>query len=171
MRIRACFLYIHQGGDGRNNKKGYFCALDCEERWVHEYWMEEASDIRMGLLRRKVSNERFAERCGMSVDALEEMLGSGEVSDEVLSHYVGLEVEEEAREEDEKREVLGVVFGRDVPNDRLQVVIFPDGSEGKVRKKREFRPKHGLPCEVKESVEEGFHVLVGRYRDTGVRLS
>ena len=133
--------------------------------------MDEVGDIRMGLLRRKVSNERFAERCGMSVDVLEEMLGSGEVSDEVRSHYAGLEVAEEAREEDEKREVLGVVFGRAVTNDRLQLVVFPDGSEGRLRKKREFRPKYGLPCEVKESVEEGFHVLVGRYRDNGVRLS
>ena len=60
--------------------------------------------------------------------------------------------------------------GRAVVNARLLVIEFDDGTSGLVRKKVEFKPKHGLVMEVKPSEEEGFYVLVGNYRDNGVRL-
>ncbi len=60
--------------------------------------------------------------------------------------------------------------GRAVVNDRLMLVEFDDGTVGKVRKKSDFKPKHGLVMEVRPSEEEGFYELVGEYRKTGIRL-
>ena len=54
--------------------------------------MSDATEIRMGLLRRRVSIEAFAIQCGLSVNALREMLDVGELSGEVLSCYAALEV-------------------------------------------------------------------------------
>jgi len=151
--------------------------------------MSEAVEIRMGLLRRGVSHEVFAERCGMGVVLLKEMLRGGEVSDGVRGEYASLlvesgeeegnplveviaeeEEEEFADEHGEEGDNKGCVFGRAVRNDVLQLVVFPDGSEGLARKKRGFKPREGLPCEVETSDEEGFLNLVGKYRDNGVRL-
>ena len=133
--------------------------------------MSEIGEIRMGLVRRGVSHEVFAERCGMGIGALKDMLRGGELSDGVRSEYAALLVEEgSADEQGEEEANKGCVFGRAVRNDVLQVVVFSDGSEGLVRKKRDFKPREGLPCEVETSDEEGFLNLVGKYRDNGVRL-
>ena len=141
---------------------------------VHK--MSESSDIRVGLLRRRVSLEEFAEQCGLSVNALEEELSGESVGDGVLSAYAALvAVEEGFLGKKPMVEALlepTCVFGRSVTNDRIQIVVFSDGRrDGMVRKKRDFKPKHGLPCEVRESGEEGWLELVGSYRDNGVRLS
>lgn len=129
----------------------------------------------MGLLRRRMSRESFAKRCKISENELSEMLEGGEVSGEVMNEYTALENEGEPlcdlEEEVEVNELNSCVFGRPVRNKRLQIVVFGDGREVKVRKKESFRPRVGLPCEVKVSEEEGFYALVGRYRDNGVRLS
>ena len=122
--------------------------------------MGEVDDIRVGLLRRRVTHEEFAESCGMGLSDFKSMLESGEVSDGVRGAYAALDAG-----------VRGCVFGRAVVNDRIQVINYVDGVEaGKVRKKREFRPREGLPCEVRESGEDGWLELVGKYRDNGVRL-
>ena len=159
--------------------------------------MSDATEIRMGLLRRRVSIEAFAVQCGLSVNALREMLDGGELSGEVLSCYAALEVGgvgEKQVEDVPKKEVkveqegeLGdvcmnidewepmeegaCVFGRPWRNDRIQIIVFSDGREdGVIRKKKEFRPRHGLPCEVRESEDAGWYELVGNYRNNGVRL-
>jgi hypothetical protein len=59
---------------------------------------------------------------------------------------------------------------RPVRNPNLLLVRFDDGSEGRIRKKREFAPREGLSLEVEAGVEEGYWELVGRYRDNGVRI-
>ena len=129
----------------------------------------------MGLLRRRMSRESFAERCNLSEVELSVMLEGGEVSGSVLSEYAALENEgvalEVLEEVEEVKELDTCVFGRPVRNSRLQIIVFGDGREGKARKKESFRPRAGLPCEVEVSAEEGFLTLVGRYRDNGVRLS
>ena len=159
--------------------------------------MSDATEIRMGLLRRRVSIEAFAIQCGLSVNALREMLDGGELSGEVLSCYAALEVggvgekqvedvpkkEVEVEQEDELGEVcknidewepmeeVTCVFGRPCRNDRIQIIVFSDGRrDGMIRKKKEFRPRHGLPCEVRESADAGWLELVGNYRNNGVRL-
>ena len=159
--------------------------------------MSDATEIRMGLLRRRVSIEAFAIQCGLSVNALREMLDVGELSGEVLSCYAALEVggvgekqvedvpkkEVEVEQEGELGEVcknidewepmeeVTCVFGRPCRNDRIQLIVFSDGREdGVIRKKKEFRPRHGLPCEVRESADAGWLELVGNYRNNGVRL-
>ena len=137
--------------------------------------MINASEIRMGLVRRRVSQEVFAERCGVGLGALKEMFRVGEVSGEVMNEYAALDNAEEALKEGESSKESvdkngGCIFGRPVRNERLQLVVFPDGSEMRMRKKMEFRPKYGLPCEGEPSEEEGFVRLVGLYRNNGVRL-
>ena len=68
-------------------------------------------------------------------------------------------------------EEVTCVFGRPCRNDRIQIIVFSDGRrDGMIRKKREFRPRHGLPCEVRESEDAGWYELVGNYRNNGVRL-
>ena len=57
-----------------------------------------------------------------------------------------------------------------VRNPTLLLVRFDDGTEGRIRKKREFQPREGMLLEAEPSEEEGFCVLVGRYRDNGERL-
>ena len=162
--------------------------------------MSDATEIRMGLLRRRVSIEAFAVQCGLSVNALREMLDGGELSGEVLSCYAALEVGgvgEKQVEDVPKKEVKEVkveqegelgevcknidewepmeevtcVFGRACTNDRIQIIVFSDGRrDGMIRKKKDFRPRHGLPCEVRESADAGWLELVGNYRNNGVRL-
>ena len=151
-------------------------ALDIVEKLFRVHEMSESSDIRVGLLRRRVSLEEFAEQCGLSVNALEEELGGDSVGDGVLSAYAALVAKEEGflGEKPVKEGLVEptCVFGRPVTNDRIQIVVFSDGRrDGMLRKKRNFKPRHGLPCEVRESGEEGWLELVGSYRDNGVRLS
>ena len=146
----------------------------------------------MGLLRMRKSHEWFANRCGMGVGELKEMFERGELSEGVRGEYAALLWEVEAPEVEEEKDVVedvvekeeevlpieqekekehkGCVFGRPVRNAILQLVVFTDGSEGMIRKKAEFKPKPGLPCEVETSDEEGFLNLVGKYRLNGVRL-
>ena len=138
----------------------------------------------MGLLRRRVSVGAFAKQCGLSVNALNEEFASGELSDAVQSAYESLDdtgVGQKQVEELPKKEVEQVeeapmeevtcVFGRPCRNDRIQIVVFSDGRrDGMLRKKKDFRPRHGLPCEVRESVDAGWLELVGNYRNNGVRL-
>ena len=152
----------------------------------------------MGLLRRRVSVGEFAVQCGLSVNELNEEFASGELSDAVLAAYGSLDdngvgkkqVEdapkkevEHVKEEGELGEVcknidewetieeVTCVFGRPCRNDRIQIIVFSDGRrDGMIRKKREFRPRHGLPCEVRESEDAGWYELVGNYRNNGVRL-
>ena len=146
--------------------------------------MVDATEIRMGLLRRRVRGGAFAVQCGLSGNELNEEFASGELSDAVLAAYESLDdngvgqkqVEElpkkevELPEEAPKEEVT-CVFGRPCRNDRIQIVVFSDGRrDGMIRKKKEFRPRHGLPCEVRESVDAGWLELVGNYRNNGVRL-
>ena len=146
--------------------------------------MVDATEIRMGLLRRRVSVGAFAKQCGLSVNALNEEFASGELSDAVQSAYGSLDnngVGKKQVEDTPKKEVelpeeapmeeVTCVFGRACTNDRIQIIVFSDGRrDGMLRKKKEFRPRHGLPCEVKESADEGWLELVGRYRNNGVRL-
>ena len=149
--------------------------------------MSEATEIRMGLLRRRVSVGAFAKQCGLSVNALNEEFASGELSEAVRTAYESLddngvgkkqvedapkkEVEEVDLPEEAPMEEVTCVFGRACRNDRIQLIVFSDGREdGVIRKKKDFRPRHGLPCEVKESDEKGWFELVGNYRNNGVRL-
>ena len=155
--------------------------------------MGEGTEIRMGLLRMRRSHEWFADRCGMCVKELKEMLETGDIGDGVRGEYAALLLEgeeekpvgkplvevfaeeEEAEEEKAQKqgkeiEHKGCVFGRPVRNAVMQLIVFSDGSEGMARKKRDFKPKAGLPCEVETSDEEGLLNLVGRYRNNGVRL-
>ena len=85
----------------------------------------------MGLLRRRMSRESFAERCNLSEVELSEMLEGGEVSGGVLSEYAALENEgvalEVLEEVVEVKELDTCVFGRPVRNSRLQIVVFGDG--------------------------------------------
>ena len=134
----------------------------------------------------------FAEQCGLSVHALNEEFASGELSEVVRAAYASLEVngvgkkqveelpkKEEVEEveeveelpEDAPMEEVTCVFGRACRNDRIQIVVFSDGRrDGMLRKKKDFRPRHGLPCEVRESADAGWLELVGNYRNNGVRL-
>jgi len=149
--------------------------------------MADATEIRMGLLRRRVSVGAFAKQCGLSVNALNEEFASGELSEAVRTAYESLddngvgkkqvedapkkEVEEVDLPEEAPMEEVTCVFGRACRNDRIQLIVFSDGREdGVIRKKKDFRPRHGLPCEVKESDEKGWFELVGNYRNNGVRL-
>ena len=149
--------------------------------------MVDATEIRMGLLRSRVSVGAFAKQCGLSVNALNEEFASGELSDAVQSAYGSLDdngVGEKQVEDAPKKEVEQVdppeealieevtcVFGRACTNDRIQIVVFSDGRrDGMLRKKKDFRPRHGLPCEVKEYADAGWLELVGNYRNNGVRL-
>ena len=143
--------------------------------------MSVGRSIRMSLVARGLSHEDFAMRCGVDVLELKAMLSSGEVSEGVLNEHasmmdgnVATRSVYEALDRGVLVERLGggaCVFGRPVRNDVLQVVVFSDGREGMVRKKRGFKPRQGLPCEVETSDEEGFLNLVGKYRDNGVRTS
>ena len=154
--------------------------------------MSDSNEIRMGLLRMRKSHEWFANRCGMGVGELKEMFEGGELSEGGRGEYAAVVGEVEAPEGEEEKDVVedvvekeeevlpieqekekehkGCVFGRPVRNAILQLVVFTDGSEGMIRKKAEFKPKPGLPCEVETSDEEGFLNLVGKYRLNGVRL-
>ena len=149
--------------------------------------MVDATEIRMGLLRRRVSVGAFAVQCGLSVNELNEEFASGELSDAVLAAYESLddngvgqkqveelpkkEVEEVEQAEEAPMEEVTCVFGRPCRNDRIQIVVFSDGRrDGMIRKKKDFRPRHGLPCEVRESAAAGWLDLVGNYRNNGVRL-
>ena len=160
--------------------------------------MADATEIRMGLLRRRVSVGAFAVQCGLSVNALNEEFASGELSDAVRAAYESLddngvgkkqvedapkkeveEVEQEGElgevckniDEWEPMEEVTCVFGRPCRNDRIQIIVFSDGRrDGMIRKKKDFRPRHGLPCEVRESADAGWLELVGNYRNNGVRL-
>ena len=122
-------------------------------------------EIRNGLLRKRMSVSDFALRCGMSVEALRAQL-LGDVSDEVMGVYAALEVEE--LEKAGKRRLCWA--GKPVRNENLLLVGFDDGSEGRVRKKSLFSPRVGMVLEVEPSHEEGWWILVGSYRDNGVRL-
>jgi len=53
--------------------------------------MVDATEIRMGLLRRRVSVGAFAVQCGLSVNELNEEFASGELSDAVLAAYESLD--------------------------------------------------------------------------------
>ena len=146
--------------------------------------MVDATEIRMGLLRRRVSVGAFAVQCGLSVNELNEEFASGELSDAVFAAYGSLDdngVGKKQMEELPKKEVEQVeeapmeevtcVFGRPCRNDRIQIVVFSDGRrDGMIRLKKECRPRHGLPCEVRESVDAGWLELMGNYRNNGVRL-
>jgi len=134
--------------------------------------MSDGNEIRVGLLRRRVTHEEFAESCGMGVREIKEMLDGGEVSDGVRGAYAALDAGGEIRDGDiVEVDTRRCVFGRAVKNDTLQVIDYLGGGKaGMLRKRRDFKPRHGLPCEVKASVEDGWLDLVGRYRDNGVRL-
>lgn len=146
--------------------------------------MADATEIRMGLLRRRVSVGAFAVQCGLSVNELNEEFASGELSDAVQSAYESLDdngvgkkqVEDAPKKEIElpeeaPMEEVTCVFGRACTNDRIQIIVFSDGRrDGMLRKKKDFRPRHGLPCEVRESADAGWLELVGNYRNNGVRL-
>ena len=114
----------------------------------------------MGLVRRGVSHAEFAERCGIGMEVLKASL-LGEMSDEVRNGWASLEVEGVTR---------ACVSGKLVRNDTIMFVNFPDGTTGLVRKKKDFKPKEGLPMEVEETDESGVWRLVGDYRSNGVRL-
>ena len=134
--------------------------------------MSDGNEIRVGLLRHRVTHEEFAESCGMGVREIKEMLDGGEVSDGVRGTYAALDAGGEVRD----GEIVEVstrhcIFGRPVNNDCIQVVEFLSGGRaGMMRKRRDFKPRHGLPCEVRDSVDDGWLELVGEYRDNGVRL-
>ena len=143
------------------------------------------TEIRMWMVRNKVTQEEFAKRCSLSVEDLRDELSLSVVSDGLIEAYksisasscrmVGGETPSRAEKLHETKTPCaelkeGCIFGPSVPNDRLQIVIMPDGGRVKARKKANFLPKYGMPCEVEESEEDGFVVLVGSYRNNGVRL-
>ena len=119
-----------------------------------------------------MTHEEFAEGCGMSVRELRDMLDGGEVSDGVRGAYAALDAGGEMRDGDiVESETRRCVFGRAVKNDTIQVIDYLGGGKaGMLRKRRDFKPRHGLACEVKSSGEDGWLELVGKYRDNGVRL-
>ena len=132
--------------------------------------MGEAGDIRAGLFRRKLSYGEFAERCGMSEVVLRESLRGGDVGDDLRTAYASLEVEGVTRA-DAPMAPMGharaCVSGKLVRNDTIMFVNFPDGTTGLVRKKKDFKPKEGLPMEVEETDESGGWRVVGDYRRIG----
>ena len=129
--------------------------------------MSGASDVRMGLLRRKVSYREFAESCGISEIILRAQLDNDVLSDEVLNGYASLEVGGKKVEAPKQRKCWA---DKGVRNEYVMMVKFEDGSGGLVRKKRDFKPKAGMEMEVEESDELGGWRLVGKYRNNGVRL-
>ena len=145
------------------------CILDMLDTSYAEglegLWMVEGDEIRLGLLRRRMSQVDFAERCGIGLEELKDQL-SGEVSMDVVGMYAALEVEREVMESGRRK----CWARKAVVNDRLLLVGFGDGSEGRVRKKNSFKPRMGIVLEVEPSEEEGWWKLVGKYRDNGVRL-
>ena len=161
-------LYIHHlgyRGLGKRGLTGLYCVYISE-------LMSDGNDIRVGLLRRRVTHEEFAESCGMGVRELKGMLDGGEVSDGVRGAYAALEAGGEMRDGDiVEVDTRRCVFGRAVKNDTIQVIDYLGGGKaGMLRKRRDFKPRHGLPCEVRASGEDGWLELVGNYRDNGVRL-
>ena len=129
--------------------------------------MSGASEVRMGLLRRKVSYREFAESCGISEIILRAQLDNDVLSDEVLSAYASLEVEGGSKLAPKHRKCLS---DKAVRNDFVMMVKFEDGSRGLVRKKKDFKPKENMAMEVEETDESGVWRLVGKYRNNGVRL-
>lgn len=129
--------------------------------------MSGASDVRMGLLRRKVSYREFAESCGISEIILRAQLDNDVLSDEVLNGYASLEVEGKKDLAPKQRKCW---TDKEVRNEYVMMVKFEDGSSGLVRKKSDFKPKAGMEMEVEESDESGVWRLVGKYRKNGVRL-
>ena len=131
-------------------------------------------------------NEEFASgELSDAVRAAYESLDDNGVGEKQVEDAPKKEVEqvEDVKEEGERGEVcknsdewepieeVTCVFGRPCRNDRIQIIVFSDGRrDGMIRKKREFRPRHGLPCEVRESEDAGWYELVGNYRNNGVRL-
>ena len=131
--------------------------------------MSEGSEVRMGLVRHRVSQREFAERCGIGVSELSAMLdGKEELIDSVRNAYALLEVE--GMEKGDRGGSRICWSGRAVRNPNLLVVYFNDGETGLVRKKEWFQPGHGMEMEVEPSEEESFWRLVGDYRPNGVRL-
>ena len=176
MRVVRGIPKNHHVADMKKRNKGHLKCVDNEIEIVQEVRMDESHEIRKGLVRMRVSMEEFAKHLGISLEVLRESLRGGDPGEGVLSGYACLEVLKggelvESEVVLEKGEDVSCVFGRPVRNVRLQVVKFSDGTEGRLRKKASFRPRHGLPCEVELSEEEGFFRLVGRYRDNGLRLS
>ena len=129
--------------------------------------MSGASDVRMGLLRRKVSYREFAESCGISEIILRAQLDNDVLSDEVLNGYASLEIGGKKVEAPKQRKCWA---DKGVRNEYVMMVKFEDGSGGLVRKKSDFKPKAGMEMEVEESDELGVWRLVGKYRNNGVRL-
>ena len=135
-------------------------------------------EIKLGLVRHRISREEFAGRCGLGLDELQEMLDGGELSDEVRGAYAVLEAGEDLESCNEFAASLGGDIvgrricwaGKAVRNPHLLVVCFDDGETGTVRKKDWFKPKTGAVLEVEPSEESGLWRLVGDYRPNGVRL-
>lgn len=135
-------------------------------------------EIKLGLVRHRISREEFAGRCGLGLDELQEMLDGGELSDEVRGAYAVLEAGESLESCNELAASLGGDMGvrricwagKAVRNPHILVVCFDDGETGMVRKKEWFKPKSGAVLEVEPSEESGLWRLVGDYRPNGVRL-
>ena len=144
--------------------------------------------LRKDLLGWRVSRSEFAKRCGLTSREFDAALERGGETDplmdvawrKLIEERSGMEssgsrIMESMKESSPDAPEEGGVERRcqacrPVRNPNLLLVRFDDGSEGRLRKNREFVPREGISLEVEPSEEEGYWKLVGRYRDNGVRL-
>ena len=140
-------------------------------------------EFRRLMLRHRISRDEMSKRLSMKTTEFSRLLEEGGETtvgmDEALRSFVlAEEVLEESLEEDvvseegveEEPGTRRCVMSRRVPNVRLLMIRFSDGSEGRVLKKQNFLPKPGMEFEV-EGGDNGFWNLVGAYRNDGRRLS
>jgi len=142
--------------------------------------MSAIVELRRDLMKWRVSHDEFSRLSGVKPSEFRDVLkGGGELSSGMSRAWRELrelrEVEEVDElpvdvEDDDDGPTRRCVVGRRVPNGRLLMLLFSDGSEGRMLKKPEFRPKPGMELEVEEGEDEGFWKLVGKYRPNGVRL-
>ena len=117
--------------------------------------------LRRDLMKWRVSHDEFSRLSGVKPSAFRDLLtGGGELSSGMSRAWRELRESREVEEVDElpadEEEVVDdgptrrCVVGRRVPNVRLLMLLFSDGSEGRMLKKPEFRPKPGMELEVEE---------------------
>ena len=143
--------------------------------------MSAIVELRRDLMKWRVSHDEFSRLSGVKPSEFRDLLkGGGELSSGMSRAWRELRESREVSEVDElpaeEEEVVDdgptrrCVVGRRVPNGRLLMLLFSDGSEGRMLKKPSFRPKPGMELEVAALEDEGFWKLVGKYRPNGVRL-
>ena len=140
--------------------------------------MSAIVELRRDLMKWRVSHDEFSRLSGVKPSEFRDVLkGGGELSSGMSRAWRELRELREVEEVDElpvdvedDGPTRRCVVGRRVPNGRLLMLLFSDGSEGRMLKKPSFRPKPGMELEVEALEDEGFWKLVGKYRPNGVRL-